>query len=124
MTNLEWALKYAGLGWHVFPCNIDKTPKTVNGLHDATIDQAQIRCWWEKWPDASIGLATGKISGVWVLDIDEYKQAGTLDAFRRNSGNSPIPSYSGPELADIIISGITMATRSRAGTARYSNISM
>ncbi len=89
MSNLEWALKYAEKGWHVFPCNIDKTPKTVNGLHDATIDQAQIRCWWEKWPDASIGLATGKISGVWVLDVDEYKQAGTLDAFQKKFGQLP-----------------------------------
>jgi hypothetical protein len=26
--------------------------------------------WWERWPDAHLGVATGAPSGVWVLDVD------------------------------------------------------
>ena len=30
----------------------------------------EINNWWQKWPDANIGLATGKASGFFVLDVD------------------------------------------------------
>jgi len=33
-------------------------------------DDAEIREWWEKWPKARIGLVTGQVSGVVVVDID------------------------------------------------------
>lgn len=29
-----------------------------------------VRTWWKKWPDANIGMATGTLSGVLVLDTD------------------------------------------------------
>lgn len=67
---LKWALKYASLGWQVFPCNTDKTPLTLNGFKTATTHQEQITEWWTKWPAASIGVACGSASGIWVLDID------------------------------------------------------
>jgi hypothetical protein len=44
-------------------------PRTAHGEKDATIDPSQIRHWWERWPDANIGIATGP-SGLVVLDID------------------------------------------------------
>ncbi len=31
----------------------------------------QIKSWWEKWPDAMIGMVTGKLSGVVSIDVDE-----------------------------------------------------
>jgi hypothetical protein len=31
----------------------------------------EIRQWWSKWPDANIGIATGLISGIAVIDIDD-----------------------------------------------------
>ena len=43
---------------------------TKNGLKDATVDQDIIRGWWERHPEANIGIATGKISDLWVLDVD------------------------------------------------------
>ncbi len=64
------ALEYATLGWSVFPCNANKAPHTAHGLKDASTDADQIRTWWKLWPSAMIGLATGRVSGVVVLDVD------------------------------------------------------
>ena len=70
-TELDAALEYARLGIPVFPCNpLDKTPLTPNGFDAATTDEAQIRAWWGKWPNAMIGVPTGPASGIWVLDVD------------------------------------------------------
>lgn len=56
-SNGGYALKYAERGWKVFPCRSDKSPKTVNGFHDATTDYATIRNWWTVDSDALIGVA-------------------------------------------------------------------
>ncbi|MDA8351555.1 MAG: bifunctional DNA primase/polymerase [Pseudomonadota bacterium] len=57
-------------GLAVFPCRPDKRPYTFHGFQDATIDTGTIECWWRRWPDALIGVPTGKASGIVVLDID------------------------------------------------------
>jgi hypothetical protein len=69
---LDAALHYAlALRIPIFPCNPDdKRPLTVHGFHDASRDEAQVRAWWTRFPDAMIGIPTGEVSGVWVLDID------------------------------------------------------
>ena len=68
---LESALKYAALGWAIFPCRPnDKRPATSHGCLAATTDADQIREWWTKTPDMNIGLACGEISGITALDID------------------------------------------------------
>jgi hypothetical protein len=69
---LDAALHYAlVLRIPVFPCNpSDKRPLTVHGFKDASRDETQVRAWWTRFPDAMIGIPTGEISGVWVLDID------------------------------------------------------
>jgi putative DNA primase/helicase len=33
-------------------------------------DEALIRLWWSKWPEANIGLACGQLAGLVVLDAD------------------------------------------------------
>lgn len=46
-----------------------KTPyPRTRGCNDATTDPDQIRAWWEKWPRANVGIATGHL--VDVIDID------------------------------------------------------
>jgi hypothetical protein len=47
---------------------VGKHPRTRNGLHDATTDPAQLARWWQRWPQANIGLVTGELAD--VLDID------------------------------------------------------
>jgi Bifunctional DNA primase/polymerase, N-terminal len=75
MTSLEQALKYTNRV-PVFPCRCDggprlrKTPLTRNGFKDASCDPTMIREWWTRWPHALIGMPTGEITGLVVLDVD------------------------------------------------------
>ncbi len=83
------ALRYAADGFAVFPvyeperhhggllCSCSKVdcrgkhPRTANGVNDASTDSETIKGWWTRWPNASIGIATGKRSGgLAVVDLD------------------------------------------------------
>lgn len=104
---LAAALKYATWGWPVFPlhsvrdgkcsCGQErctspgKHPRSAHGLKDATTDEGTIRKWWHQWPDANIGVATGAISGLVVLDIDPGRGgAEAFDTLMHRHG--PLPS--------------------------------
>jgi hypothetical protein len=69
---LNAALKYASLGYAVFPLQPNsKVP--FAGFHwpmEATSDPEVIRAWWERLPEANIGIACGAPSGITVLDFD------------------------------------------------------
>jgi hypothetical protein len=65
---LEAALRYADLGYPVFPCLGDaKEPKTGHGFLDASIDPEEIERWWSDAPYANLAIAT---AGLAVIDID------------------------------------------------------
>lgn len=91
---LNYALRYAALGWPVLPvhwikengkcsCNKNdcknqgKHPLTRDGLKDASTDPAIITAWFRRWPDANIGIRTGAVSRLFVLDVD-HKSGGLL----------------------------------------------
>src|SRR6266478_8982211 len=91
---LDSALSYAKRGWHVFPihwptngkcsCNNPncenqaKHPLTQSGFKNATTDPKIISEWWAKWPSANIGIATGAVSGIVVVDIDSLEAKNEL----------------------------------------------
>jgi hypothetical protein len=55
----------------VFPCDpATKVPFTPRGFKDATTDPETIERWWDRHPDAAIGMPTGAASGFSVLDVD------------------------------------------------------
>lgn len=89
VSPLVAALRYAELGWPVFPvapvdratgmcgcrdgaaCEQVAKHPLVRWADAATTDPGQIRSWWGRWkPDANIGLPTGERSGLVVVDID------------------------------------------------------
>ena len=47
-----------------------KTPATPHGWKDASTEEVQIKEWWKKMPNANIGIATGKINNILVIDVD------------------------------------------------------
>jgi Bifunctional DNA primase/polymerase, N-terminal/AAA domain len=70
---LSGALEMAARGWAVFPCNADSEPMTKHGHKDATTDPAAIRTMFARSGVAKIGIATGQVSGLCVVDIDVKK---------------------------------------------------
>jgi hypothetical protein len=68
----------------VFPCTPGgKQPLTTHGFHDASTDLATVSSWWQRWPDANIGMPTGAASGVDVVDIDVHAGGKGFAAFER-----------------------------------------
>ena len=71
---LAAALSYSRQGWAVLPVQSKgKAPlgKLVPcGLLNATTDPDIIQQWWATEPQTNIGIRTGAISGLLVLDID------------------------------------------------------
>jgi hypothetical protein len=57
-------------GYRVFPCKPDKSPATRNGFKDAACDPVGIELLWRQHPNVLVGVATGAIGGIAVLDID------------------------------------------------------
>ena len=80
------ALGYAERGWRVFPLHgivngtctcggsycssAGKHPLVRRGLYEATTDVGKIEDWWRRWRSANVGIATGAVSGIVVIDVD------------------------------------------------------
>ncbi|MBL6605974.1 MAG: bifunctional DNA primase/polymerase [Alphaproteobacteria bacterium] len=65
------------LGLSVFPCREKakgnkkaKSPYTNRGYKDASRDEKQIWSWWNSFPNAMVGVPTGRENGIFVVDID------------------------------------------------------
>lgn len=66
------------------PLKKDKRPILVSwkAFQSKAADENLITTWWEQYPDANIGIITGKISGITVVDIDtKGGKAVPLDTF-------------------------------------------
>ena len=50
--------------------------KGGHGCLDATTDEKQIMQWWKQYPNANIGIATGEINGIVVIDCDNHPEQG------------------------------------------------
>lgn len=91
MTQTADFLKfYSEKGWQVFPVKPkDKTP-LVKWADVATTELNMLYGWLEQYPDMNIGLATGKRSGVFVLDVDAgHDGFQSLDELEKKYGSLP-----------------------------------
>jgi Bifunctional DNA primase/polymerase, N-terminal len=68
--SLIQALALIDQGLPCFPCRADKRPATPRGFKDATCDHNVVHELWRRYPGPLIGIPTGEISGLAVLDID------------------------------------------------------
>ena len=80
------AVAYARLGLAVLPlhtirdgactcaagvnCKSPGKHPLADGVHSATTDVAKVERLWRENPDANVGIATGKVSDLVVLDVD------------------------------------------------------
>jgi len=86
---IEAAVAFARRGLPVFPCN-GKVPLTEHGFQDASTETEAVLTWWTRWPEAAIGIPTGAVSGLFVLDVDvQHGGAGTLAELERKHGKLP-----------------------------------
>ena len=92
---LNHALEYHEQGLCVMPIRHNKKPYLHEWAHlqESRPAIGMIEHWWKQWPDAMIGIITGRISGVCVIDADSaigYNQViGRMDAHRKPDVNSP-----------------------------------
>ena len=76
------ACRYAEAGIPVFPCVTGgKRPLTKRGFHEASTEPRQVARWWARWPRANIGMPTGQISGLEVVDVDVHGAIRGFAAF-------------------------------------------
>lgn len=69
----EAALAYRQeFGWSVLPLNpASKKPLVPwTALEAQPADDTTIRDWWRRYPCAGVGVVTGAVSGLWVVDVD------------------------------------------------------
>lgn len=69
------ALRYVSLNYAVLPLAAGgKRPHAMlggsGGVHHATTDPRWVEWWWAQDPRANIGVATGRPSGLLVVDLD------------------------------------------------------
>ena len=92
---LSAALAYAREGFAVFPLMARGKYPLVSkkeggrGYKDATTEEEVIRSWYAKEPNANIGLVTGGINKVFVLDVDGKQGEKSLDDLIEKHG--PLP---------------------------------
>lgn len=87
----DQALYYQAKGFSVIPVKKDKRPLIKwERYQTEKAGPEQIKEWWKKWPDANIGLVTGKISGIMVVDIDSQEGHDALNEFIPDTLRTPI----------------------------------
>ncbi|MHC4197262.1 MAG: bifunctional DNA primase/polymerase [Planctomycetota bacterium] len=75
-TNLlQDALKYLKRGFSVIPIRPKgKKPLISWKAYQKRVPQERkVEEWWNKWPEANIGIVTGEVSGLVVVDVDGEK---------------------------------------------------
>jgi len=91
MDNLSHAVGYLKKGFSVIPVKPDKTPYIKwEPFQKRLASEQEISDWWQKWPDAMIGIVTGKISNLAVIDVDTDEGLEAIQEYIPDSLLMPI----------------------------------
>jgi len=86
------ALAYAARGWSVIPIEARGKRPLVPWLEfqQRAAGADEIDAWFDRWPAANVGLVTGRVSGLVVVDIDpRHGGAASLERMRDEHGQLP-----------------------------------
>ena len=78
------ACTLGGMGYACFPCRRDKRPATTNGFKDAVMGRDAIEALWRQYPGELVGVATGAMSGIAVVDVDTTKHDAAREWWIKN----------------------------------------
>jgi hypothetical protein len=96
MRLAQMAEPYLALKWPIFPVK-DKRPLVSGGYKAASVDPRVIEDWSRRFPGCNIAVATGRISGIVVVDVDGPPGEQTLLALADEGIviDSPLQSLTG-----------------------------
>ncbi len=107
MPDVTDALALAARGWSVVPvhgvvdgrCGCGRAACPSPGKHphvrwehwmSRAPTPAELESWWERWPDANIGVVTGWVSAIVVLDVDP-RHGGDASLASLEARHAPLP---------------------------------
>ncbi len=78
---IDECLEYLDMGWSVIPIAVDTKKPLIKwkDLQQRQPTEEEITEWFTRWPKAQIALVTGKISGVYVVDMDNAEAEQKAD---------------------------------------------
>lgn len=80
MTILEAAIRYQELGFSVIPVDDKKHPLIKwEPYQKQRASKVEIEMWFKKWPNMNIGIVTGPISKLLVVDTDTVSAITRVD---------------------------------------------
>jgi len=118
---LDAALAYCKAGYPVIPIrlDLDEHGKPLKKAHVPWTEyqtrlptEDEIKSWWTKWPDDMIGIVTGKISGLFILDLDPGHDPDNIEQYLPDSLLTPtvLTPREGKHLyfkaPDVLLSGV------------------
>ena len=85
MNSKEEHIKYYILGgMKIFPCRSNEKAPLITGWQEkASSSKEVVAAWWDKFPDANIGLLTGKKANLVVVDVDVKKGARGMESLKQ-----------------------------------------
>ena len=83
------AFRLAASGYPVFPIAASKRPTSPHSFKDAVTEPCDIRRLWRDHPGPLIGVPTGKVTGLFVLDLDVTKHTTAAEWFERHAPYLP-----------------------------------
>ncbi len=87
------ALSYAARGWSVIPMQPQaKRPLVAwRAFQQRRAQPDEIEAWFRRWPDANVGIVTGAVSGLVVIDVDA-RHGGAESVAAAERAHGPLPT--------------------------------
>ena len=87
------ALSYLRRGWSVIPIERRAKRPLVAWLEfeSRCASAREVEGWFVRWPDANVGIVTGRVSGLVVIDVDA-RHGGEASISRLESEHGLLPS--------------------------------